>query len=58
MRCLSLSLLLFASATLASAQTGDHVYTAEQTSNTVSVIDPASNKRLGLIHWEKMFRRP
>ncbi len=50
MRCLSLYLLFFASAALASAQTGDRVYTAEQTSNTVSVIDPASNKLLGSIH--------
>jgi YVTN family beta-propeller protein len=32
------------------AQTGDRVYTADQTSNTVSVIDPASNKFLGSIH--------
>jgi len=29
---------------------GDRVYTADQTSNTVSVIDPATNKLLGLIH--------
>src|SRR5476651_1102776 len=29
---------------------GDRVYTAEQTSNTVSVIDPATNKYLGSIH--------
>jgi len=33
----------------AAAPTGDRVYTADQTSNTVSVIDPASNKFLGLI---------
>jgi YVTN family beta-propeller protein len=32
------------------AQAGDRVYTAEQTSNTVSVIDPATNKLLGSIH--------
>ena len=32
------------------AGTGDRVYTAEQTSNTVSVIDPAANKYLGSIH--------
>ena len=29
---------------------GDRVYTADQTSNTVSVIDPATNKLLGSIH--------
>jgi YVTN family beta-propeller protein len=32
------------------AQRGDRVYTAEQNSNTVSVIDPATNKLLGSIH--------
>jgi YVTN family beta-propeller protein len=32
------------------AGTGDRVYTAEQTSNTVSVIDPSTNKYLGSIH--------
>jgi YVTN family beta-propeller protein len=31
-------------------QAGDRVYTADQTSNTVSVIDPATNKVLGSIH--------
>jgi YVTN family beta-propeller protein len=35
---------------LAGAQAGDRVYTADQTSNTVSVIDPATNKLLGSIH--------
>ena len=45
----SLTLLLIA-ISLASAQAGDRVYTAEQTSNTVSVIDPATNKYLGSIH--------
>lgn len=34
----------------AAAQTGDRVYTADQTSNTVSVIDPTTNKMLGAIH--------
>lgn len=34
----------------AAAQHGDRVYTAEQTSNTVSVIDPSTNKLLGSIH--------
>jgi YVTN family beta-propeller protein len=29
---------------------GDRVYTADQTSNTVSVIDPATNRLLGAIH--------
>jgi YVTN family beta-propeller protein len=32
------------------AQGGDRVYTADQNSNTVSVIDPATNKFLGAIH--------
>jgi YVTN family beta-propeller protein len=32
------------------ANAGDRVYTAEQTSNTVSVIDPVTNKYLGSIH--------
>jgi YVTN family beta-propeller protein len=32
------------------AQRGDRVYTAEQNSNTVSVIDPTTNKLLGSIH--------
>jgi len=32
------------------AGAGDRVYTADQTSNTVSVIDPATNKLLGSIH--------
>jgi YVTN family beta-propeller protein len=31
-------------------EAGDRVYTADQTSNTVSVIDPAANKLLGVIH--------
>ncbi len=36
--------------TIVAAQTRDRVYTADQTSNTVSVIDPGSNKLLGSIH--------
>ena len=40
---------LLVGALSAAAPTGDRVYTADQTSNTVSVIDPASNKFLGLI---------
>lgn len=32
------------------AQHNDRVYTADQTSNTVSVIDPSTNKLLGAIH--------
>ena len=32
------------------AQSGDRVYTADQNSNTVSVIDPATNLLLGAIH--------
>ena len=39
----------FAGALSAAAATGDRVYTADQTSNTVSVIDPATNKFLGVI---------
>jgi YVTN family beta-propeller protein len=35
---------------LTAAATGDRVYTADQISNTVSVIDPATNKLLGSIH--------
>jgi len=42
--------LLLAGALSAAAATGDRVYTADQTSNTVSVIDPATNKLLGSIH--------
>jgi YVTN family beta-propeller protein len=34
----------------AAAATGDRVYTADQISNTVSVIDPTTNQFLGLIH--------
>jgi YVTN family beta-propeller protein len=34
----------------AGAQSGDRVYTAEQNSNTVSVIDPGTNSLLGSIH--------
>jgi len=44
-----LTIVLLAGVT-AAAQTGDRVYTADQTSNTVSVIDPATNKLLGSIH--------
>ena len=35
---------------MSAATAGDRVYTADQTSNTVSVIDPATNKLLGSIH--------
>jgi YVTN family beta-propeller protein len=35
---------------MSAAATGDRVYTADQTSNTVSVIEPATNKLLGSIH--------
>jgi YVTN family beta-propeller protein len=44
------SAVLLMAASLAAAQTGDRVYTADQTSSTVSVIDPATNKMLGAIH--------
>jgi YVTN family beta-propeller protein len=50
MRLLLLPALLTACAVSSFAQTGDRVYTADQTSNTVSVIDPATNKFLGSIH--------
>jgi YVTN family beta-propeller protein len=41
-------LLLIAPLVLAVA--GDRVYTADQTSNTISVVDPSTNKMLGSIH--------
>src|SRR3984957_14363787 len=50
MRFLLIPALLTACAVPGLAQTADRVYTAEQTSNTVSVIDPATNKYLGSIH--------
>src|SRR5229473_1592084 len=43
-------ILLAAALAAVTAQAGDRVYTADQTSNTVSVIDPATNKLLGSIH--------
>ena len=50
MRILTLSVLFMATVPFATAQRGDRVYTADQTSNTVSVIDPSTNKMLGSIH--------
>ena len=51
MKTPSLSLALLAGLSLnLFAQRGDRVYTAEQNSNTVSVIDPLTNKLLGSIH--------
>jgi YVTN family beta-propeller protein len=50
MRFILIPALLSASAALVLAQTGDRVYTADQISNTVSVIDPATNTLLGSIH--------
>jgi YVTN family beta-propeller protein len=48
---LCVTILLFAGAmATAAAQTGDRVYTADQTSNTFSVIYPATNRLLGSIH--------
>jgi YVTN family beta-propeller protein len=44
-----ITLLLMGMAFTTSAKAGDRVYTADQTSNTVSVIDPSSNKYLGSI---------
>jgi YVTN family beta-propeller protein len=43
-------MFLLAGAAVTAAHAGDRVYTADQTSNTVSVIDPATNKLLGIIH--------
>ena len=45
-----LAALLLTTVVLSTAQAGDRVYTGDQTSNTVSVIDPATNKYLGAIH--------
>ena len=41
--------VLVLGAAISTAQAGDRVYTADQASNTVSVIDPATNKLLGVI---------
>jgi YVTN family beta-propeller protein len=46
----SVSFLFANLGTLSAAAAGDRVYTADQTSNTVSVIDPSTNKLLGSIH--------
>ena len=43
------TLLLAGATALAGAQSTDRVYTGDQTSNTVSVIDPNTNKLLGVI---------
>jgi YVTN family beta-propeller protein len=43
-------LLWLAEGATAPANSGDRVYTADQTSNTVSVIDPATNRLLGSIY--------
>ena len=43
-------MFLIIGAIATAAQASDRVYTADQTSNTVSVIDPATNKLLGTIH--------
>ena len=42
-------LLLFSPAAVALPSARDRIYTADQNSNTVSVIDPASNTLLGQI---------
>src|SRR5579862_7942500 len=47
---LSFAGILFATTFAVAAQAADRVYTADQTSNTVSVIDPATNTLLGSIH--------
>ena len=46
-------IMLIFTAMVTAARAGDRVYTADQTSNTVSVIDPATNKPLGSIHLGK-----
>src|SRR5580658_5375730 len=43
-------IMLLVTVVVTTAQAGDRVYTADQTSNTVSVIDPATNKLLGTIN--------
>jgi YVTN family beta-propeller protein len=50
MRFLVIPPLLTACAVSSLAQTADRVYTAGQTSKTVSIIDPAISKLLGSIH--------
>jgi YVTN family beta-propeller protein len=50
MRATLVSAIVLICVSAAHAQHGDRVYTADQTSNTVSVIDPLSNKLLGVIH--------
>jgi YVTN family beta-propeller protein len=44
-----LVMLLAATTVRAQSSNGDRVYTGDQTSNTVSVIDPATHKLLGVI---------
>lgn len=50
MRFLMIPALLTVCAASGLAQTANRVQTADQTSNTVSVCDPATNKFLGPIH--------
>jgi len=50
MKVLISGILLAGAMATVTAEAGDRVYTADQTSNTVSVIDPATNKLLGSIH--------
>jgi YVTN family beta-propeller protein len=50
MRLYVIALMIATGAATAAAQSHDRVYTADQTSNTISVIDPATNKLLGSIH--------
>jgi YVTN family beta-propeller protein len=50
MRATLVSAIVLICVLAAHAQHGDRVYTADQTSNTVSVIDPMSNTLLGAIH--------
>lgn len=46
---IALSLILTPALACAASAPGDRVYTGDQTSNTVSVIDPSNNTLLGLI---------
>jgi YVTN family beta-propeller protein len=49
MRFIAVSAIVLICVSGACAQPGDRVYTAAQSSNTVSVIDPMSNKLLAAI---------
>ncbi len=50
MRFIAVSAIVLICVSGACAQQRDRLYTADQSSNTVSVIDSMSNKLLGAIH--------